>query len=196
MVRTRLLAAALVAVAVLLPSAALAAEAEIVVDAAHPIDSTSVHYFVRLTGSNGKPAEGATVTATASGPGGALMPATRLEADATEPGVYQGQLTFPEVGTWDIRFSSAEPSASVRYQQALTADAGAAGAGVASAAGDSSGSGGSGAAVAVALAVGLLAVGGAGMGLWARSRRRTPTSAPLDPDPALATSESGPPPPT
>jgi hypothetical protein len=180
MVRTRLLAVALGAAAVLLLSAAQASEAEIVVDAAHPIDATSVHYYVRVTGSDCAPVEGSTVTATASGPGGAVVPATQLEADATDPGVYQGPLTFPEVGTWEIRFSSDEPSASVDYEQELSADAGDA-ADEAGATDDSDGGGGSGTGVAIALGIGLLAVGGVTAWLWARSRRRTPESAPIPP---------------
>ena len=72
-------------------------------------------------------ATGATVTATATGPGGATagpVPLSRLDEDSS---VYGGDLTVPQPGSWQVQVTSTEPtaeaSATVAVAQATTTTA-------------------------------------------------------------------------
>ncbi len=78
----------------------------------------SVNYLVGLVYANDDDlVEGATVTAVATGPGGArTAPVTFTPAG---PGRYQGTVTFPGPGRWTVVFSSADPVAEARTQEEL-----------------------------------------------------------------------------
>jgi hypothetical protein len=72
-------------------------------------------------------ATGATVTATATGPGGATAgpaPLSRLDEDSS---VYGGDLTVPQPGSWQVQVTSTEPAAeassTVEVAQATTTTA-------------------------------------------------------------------------
>jgi hypothetical protein len=81
------------------------------VEAAHPT-STGVHFIVRLTYQNdGDPVSGATVTATAVGPDG--QETDPVELSPSDAGGYQGPVDMPEPGEWTVRFTSADPPATL-----------------------------------------------------------------------------------
>ena len=95
-------------------------EADLVVTSAQPVDDTTVDYAVRLTFRNdGHGARGATVTAVAEGPAGAVAPVA-LQPGSQE-GDYQGRIAFPAGGSWQVRFTSVSPQATVVQAQEITA---------------------------------------------------------------------------
>jgi hypothetical protein len=111
----------LLTVAVVAPGAPAAAHDEVGVLAgeyvADPPASPAGVYRVRLTYENdGHPAEGATVTMTASdGAGGAVGPTPMGEVDLGE---YEAAMTFPHAGSWTVSVVADAPAATL--EQALT----------------------------------------------------------------------------
>lgn len=102
------------------PAQAHDEEADLVVTSAEPVDGTSVKYAVRLTFRNdGHGAGGATVTAVAEGAGGNVAPVAL--APAAEEGNYEGTVTFPAPGSWQVRFTAVSPQATVVQAQEVTA---------------------------------------------------------------------------
>jgi hypothetical protein len=85
--------------------------------AAEPPDSPEGTFRVRLTYQNdGHPAEGATVTMTASdGTGGVVGP---LPMHAVDVGEYEAAVAFPHAGTWTVSVVAEAPAATL--EQPLT----------------------------------------------------------------------------
>jgi hypothetical protein len=172
------------------------------VEAAHPT-STGVHFIVRLTYQNdGDPVSGATVTATAVGPGG--QETDPVELSPSDAGGYQGPVDMPEPGEWTVRFRSADPPATL--EQATEIPEAASGDETGGEAGGTpatdegfapaeDGTGGSGAAgeddsgsdglpVLLIVAAAVVAVGGLFTGLRIVRRTHPATPDPIPPAPA------------
>jgi hypothetical protein len=115
--------AALAAAGLLLGPAAAAQEGRgiITLEATHPA-GTSVHFIVRVTSaSDGRPAAGAVVTATAvDGDGTQLPPVTLAPADGD--GRYANAIDFGSPGTWTVRFASVNPTGTAEVTQTVEAD--------------------------------------------------------------------------
>lgn len=80
----------------------------------------TVEYVTRLTFvSDGHPADEATVTVTATGPGTVAPVALAPQGD----GNYTGTVTFPAAGTWTVVLESTNPTARVEQTQVVADDA-------------------------------------------------------------------------
>jgi hypothetical protein len=116
--------AALAAAGLLLAPAAGAQQGEGIInlEAAHPA-GTSVHFIVRVTWENdGHPATDAVVTATARDSDGAeLTPVTLAPID--DEGRYANAIDFGSPGTWTVRFTSSEPTATSEVMATVEAPA-------------------------------------------------------------------------
>lgn len=105
------------------PAAAHDDQAALAVTAVRPVDRSTVEYAVRVTYVNdGEGAAGATVTAVAQGPAGAAVPPVALEPGPTE-GDYQGRISFPSGGAWEVRFTSVSPAATLVQPQRVAFEA-------------------------------------------------------------------------
>jgi hypothetical protein len=102
------------------PAGAQQAEGMINLEAAHPA-GTSVHYIVRVTReSDGHPATDSVVTATARGSDGTeLTPVTLAPID--DQGRYANAVDFGSPGTWTVRFTSIDPSATAEVTATVEA---------------------------------------------------------------------------
>jgi hypothetical protein len=183
--------AALAAAGLLLapPAGAQQSEGIINLEAAHPA-GTSVHFIVRITWENdGHPATDAVVTATARGSDGTeLTPVTLAPID--DEGRYANAIDFGSPGTWMVRFTSSEPTAT--SEVTATVDATAAGGGTgggdeggfapadddtgASATSSSNDAGDSGMPIWLVVAAAVVVFGGALLGLRTVRRYRTEAS--------------------
>jgi hypothetical protein len=179
---------ALAAAGLLLGPAAGAQEGRgiITLEATHPA-GTSVHFIVRVTSaSDGRPATGAVVTATAvDSDGTRLTPVTLAPADSD--GRYANAIDFGSPGTWTVRFASTNPTGSseVTAQVTQTGEAGGTGGSDSGgafapadddtgASGAASGSGnGGGMPVWLIVAAAVVAFGGAFLGLRTVRRYRS-----------------------
>lgn len=84
---------------------------------ADPPDSPQGTYRVRLTYENdGHPAEGATVTMSATDGGGGVVGPTPMSA--VDVGEYEAAVTFPNPGAWTVTVVATTPAAT--FEQALT----------------------------------------------------------------------------
>lgn len=137
------------------------------VEQTHP-SSTSVHYIVELTEAGGSPVDGATVTATPTGPDGTQ--GAPVDLSAAGEGQYQGTVQLSESGTWTVQFASTNPSAVLEHTQEMPAEAESA---------DDDGGGGS--AVVLILAAVFLAVVAAIAGWIWFTRQREPVDDPVGP---------------
>ena len=115
-VRGLLLAALALATVLSTSAAARAGDAEITVTQAHPLES-STHYFVSLTGPDGEPVAGSSMTATPIGPDGAERAAVTMEESSG--GEFQGAVPMPEPGTWRVRFTTTDPATSTEATQVV-----------------------------------------------------------------------------
>jgi hypothetical protein len=95
-------------------------EAVITVDQAHPA-SGATHYYVTVIAAGGEPVDGASVTATPIAPDGTQGEAVTLDADGG--GVYQGLVPMPSPGSWTIRFTSTNPSATIDHTEVVEGEA-------------------------------------------------------------------------
>ena len=183
--------AALAAAGLLLapPAGAQQSEGIINLEAAHPA-GTSVHFIVRITWENdGHPATDAVVTATARGSDGTeLTPVTLAPID--DEGRYANAIDFGSPGTWMVRFTSSEPTAT--SEVTATVDATTAGGGSgggdeggfapadddtgASATSSSDDAGDGGMPVWLVVAAAVVVFGGAFLGLRTVRRYRTEAS--------------------
>jgi hypothetical protein len=183
--------AALAAAGLLLapPAGAQQSEGIINLEAAHPA-GTSVHFIVRITWENdGHPATDAVVTATARGSDGTeLTPVTLAPID--EEGRYANAIDFGSPGTWMVRFTSSEPTATSEIT--ATVDAPTAGGGTgggdeggfapadddtgASATSSPNDAGDSGMPIWLVVAAAVVVFGGAFLGLRTVRRYRTEAS--------------------
>jgi hypothetical protein len=181
--------AALAAAGLLLapPAGGQQSEGIINLEAAHPA-GTSVHFIVRVTWENdGHPATDAVVTATArDGDGRELTPVTLAPID--DEGRYANAIDFGSPGTWMVRFTSSEPTAT--SEVTATVEATAAGGGDSgeggfapadddtgtSAASSSDDAGGSGMPIWLVVAAAVVVFGGAFLGLRTVRRYRTEAS--------------------
>lgn len=100
------------------PAGAQEGEATISVEQSHP-STSSVHYVVQVT-EGGEPVEGATVTATATGPDG--TPGEPVTLSPGTDGQYQGNVELSESGTWTVRFESTNPTGSLEHVQEMPAE--------------------------------------------------------------------------
>jgi hypothetical protein len=116
--------AALAAAGLLLgpPAGAQQGEGMISLEAAHPA-GTSVHFIVRVTWENdGHPATDSVVTATARGSDGTeLTPVTLAPID--DEGRYANAIDFESPGTWMVRFTSSDPTATAEVTATVEAAA-------------------------------------------------------------------------
>ena len=175
---------ALAAAGLLLGPAAGAQEGRgiITLEATHPA-GTSVHFIVRVTSaSDGRPAAGAVVTATAVGSDGTrLTPVTLAPAD--NDGRYANAIDFGSPGTWTVRFASVNPTGATEVTQTVEADGAGSDSGDSGAAfapaddntgasGAASGDGG-GMPVWLIVAAAVVAFGGAFLGLRTVRRYRS-----------------------
>jgi hypothetical protein len=116
--------AALAAAGLLLgqPAGAQQGEGMINLEAAHPA-GTSVHFIVRVTWENdGHPATDSIVTATARGRDGTeLTPVTLAPID--DAGRYANAIDFGSSGTWMVRFTSVDPTATAEVTATVEAAA-------------------------------------------------------------------------
>jgi hypothetical protein len=116
--------AALAAAGLLLgpPAGAQQGEGMISLEAAHPA-GTSVHFIVRVTWENdGHPATDSVVTATARGSDGTeLTPVTLAPID--DEGRYANAIDFGAPGTWMVRFTSSDPTATAEVTATVEAAA-------------------------------------------------------------------------
>ena len=116
--------AALAAAGLLLgqPAGAQQGEGMINLEAAHPA-GTSVHFIVRVTWeNNGHPATDSIVTATATGSDGTeLTPVTLAPID--DEGRYANAIDFGSSGTWMVRFTSVDPTATAEVTATVKATA-------------------------------------------------------------------------
>ncbi|MCX7619568.1 MAG: FixH family protein [Acidimicrobiales bacterium] len=87
-----------------------------VVDA-QPVGANANRYTVELLWADGHPADDATITAVAEGPGQKVGPVT-MTASAPN-GRYEAVITFPAPGEWTVRFTSVTPLASLAYPQTV-----------------------------------------------------------------------------
>jgi hypothetical protein len=103
-------------------------EGSMTITKAEPTSPTSIRVEAGLVYANDDDiATGATVTASATGPGGATVapvPLSRLDEDSS---VYGGDLTVPQPGSWQVQVTStgpaAEASATVEVAQATATTA-------------------------------------------------------------------------
>lgn len=95
-------------------------EAVITVDQAHPA-SGATHYYVTVIAAGGEPVEGASVTATPIAPDGTQGEAVTFDSDGG--GVYQGLVPMPSPGSWTIRFTSTNPSATIDHTEVVEGEA-------------------------------------------------------------------------
>jgi hypothetical protein len=171
------------------PAGAQQSEGIINLEAAHPA-GTSVHFIVRITWeTDGHPATDAIVTATARGSDGTeLTPVTLAPID--DEGRYANAIDFGSPGTWMVRFTSSEPTAT--SEVTATVDATAAGGGTgggdeggfapadddtgASATSSSNDAGDSGMPIWLVVAAAVVVFGGAFLGLRTVRRYRTEAS--------------------
>jgi hypothetical protein len=116
--------AALVAAGLLLglPAGAQQGEGIINLEAAHPA-GTSVHFIVRVTWeSDGHPATDSVVTAAARGSDGTKLPPVTL-APVDDEGRYANAIDFGSPGTWMVRFTSSDPTATTEVTATVEAAA-------------------------------------------------------------------------
>jgi hypothetical protein len=184
--------AALAAAGLLLgpPAGAQQGEGIINLEAAHPA-GTSVHFIVRVTWENdGHPATDSVVTATARGRDGTeLTPVTLAPID--DEGRYAGAIDFGSPGTWMVRFTSSDPTATAEVTATVEAAAATGGDGGdggeggfaaadddtgASAASSSNDAGDSGMPIWLIVAAAVVVFGGAFLGLRTVRRYRTEAS--------------------
>jgi hypothetical protein len=182
--------AALAAAGLLLgpPAGAQQGEGIINLEAAHPA-GTSVHYIVRVTRErDGHPATDSVVTATATGSDGTeLTPVTLAPID--DEGRYANAIDFGSPGTWTVRFTSVDPTATAEVTATVeaTAAGGSSDGGEggfapadddtgASAASSSNDAGDSGMPIWLVLAAAVVVFGGAFLGLRTVRRYRTEAS--------------------
>jgi hypothetical protein len=180
--------AALAAAGLLLgpPAGAQQGEGIINLEAAHPA-GTSVHFIVRVTWENdGHPATDSVVTATARGSDGTeLTPVTLAPID--DEGRYANAIDFGSPGTWMVRFTSSDPTATAEVTATVEAaatggDGGEGGFAVAdddtgaSAASSSNDAGDSGMPIWLIAAAAVVVFGGAFLGLRTVRRYRTEAS--------------------
>lgn len=91
----------------------------LVVEGAHPVSPTAIHYVVRLTWSgDNHPAEQAYVTATVVDLTGQSKPVPFYPYD--RDGRYAGTVEVPGPGLWTIRFTSASPAVTVDHPELVT----------------------------------------------------------------------------
>jgi hypothetical protein len=172
------------------PVGAQQSEGIINLEAAHPA-GTSVHYIVRVTReSDGRPATDSVVTATARGSDGTeLTPVTLAPID--DQGRYANAIDFGSPGTWTVRFTSVDPTATAEVTatvDATTAGGGGSGGGDeggfapadddtgASAASSSDDAGDSGMPIWLVVAAAVVVFGGAFLGLRTVRRYRKEAS--------------------
>jgi len=180
--------AALAAAGLLLgpPAGAQQGEGIINLEAAHPA-GTSVHFIVRVTWENdGHPATDSVVTATARGSDGTeLTPVTLAPID--DAGRYANAIDFGSPGTWMVRFTSSDPTATAEVTATVEAaatggDGGEGGFAAAdddtgaSAASSSNDAGDSGMPIWLIVAAAVVVFGGAFLGLRTVRRYRTEAS--------------------
>ena len=184
--------AALAAAGLLLgpPAGAQQGEGIINLEAAHPA-GTSVHFIVRVTWENdGHPATDSVVTATARGSDGTeLTPVTLAPID--DEGRYANAIDFGSPGTWMVRFTSSDPTATAEVTATVEAaaatgegggDGGEGGFAAAdddtgaSAASSSNDAGDSGMPIGLVVAAAVVVFGGAFLGLRTVRRYRTEAS--------------------
>jgi hypothetical protein len=184
--------AALAAAGLLLgpPAGAQQGEGIINLEAAHPA-GTSVHFIVRVTWENdGHPATDSVVTATARGSDGTeLTPVTLAPID--DEGRYANAIDFGSPGTWMVRFTSSDPTATAEVTATVEAaaatgegggDGGEGGFAAAdddtgaSAASSSNDAGDSGMPIWLIVAAAVVVFGGAFLGLRTVRRYRTEAS--------------------
>jgi hypothetical protein len=184
--------AALAAAGLLLgpPAGAQQGEGIINLEAAHPA-GTSVHFIVRVTWENdGHPATDSVVTATARGRDGTeLTPVTLAPID--DEGRYADAIDFGSPGTWMVRFTSSDPTATAEVTATVEAAAATGGDGGdggeggfaaadddtgASAASSSNDAGDSGMPIWLIVAAAVVVFGGAFLGLRTVRRYRTEAS--------------------
>jgi hypothetical protein len=171
------------------PAGAQRSEGIINLEAAHPA-GTSVHYIVRVTReSDGHPATDSVVTATARGSDGTELTPVRL-APIDDQGRYANAIDFGSSGTWTVRFTSVDPTATAEVT--TTVDAATAGGGSgggdeggfapadddtgASATSSSNGTGDGGMPIWLVVAAAVVVFGGAFLGLRTVRRYRTEAS--------------------
>jgi hypothetical protein len=172
------------------PAGAQQGEGIINLEAAHPA-GTSVHFIVRVTWENdGHPATDSVVTATARGRDGTeLTPVTLAPID--DEGRYADAIDFGSPGTWMVRFTSSDPTATAEVTATVEAaaptggDGGDGGEGGfaaadddtgASAASSSNDAGDSGMPIWLIVAAAVVVFGGAFLGLRTVRRYRTEAS--------------------
>jgi hypothetical protein len=172
------------------PAGAQQGEGIINLEAAHPA-GTSVHFIVRVTWENdGHPATDSVVTATARGRDGTeLTPVTLAPID--DEGRYAGAIDFGSPGTWMVRFTSSDPTATAEVTATVEAAAATGGDGGdggeggfaaadddtgASAASSSNDAGDSGMPIWLIVAAAVVVFGGAFLGLRTVRRYRTEAS--------------------
>jgi hypothetical protein len=180
--------AALAAAGLLLgpPAGAQQGEGMINLEAAHPA-GTSVHYIVRVTWEDdGHPASDSVVTAAARGSDGTeLTPVTLAPID--DDGRYANAIDFGSPGSWIVRFTSVDPTATAEVTATVEATAvgGDGGEGGfapadddtgASAASSSNDAGDSGMPIWLVVAAAVVVFGGAFLGLRTVRRYRTEAS--------------------
>ena len=180
--------AALAAAGLLLgpPAGAQQGEGIVNLEAAHPA-GTSVHFIVRVTWENdGHPATDSVVTATARGSDGTeLTPVTLAPID--DEGRYANAIDFGSPGTWMVRFTSSDPTATAEVTATVEAaatggDGGEGGFAAAdddtgaSAASSSNDAGDSGMPIWLIVAAAVVVFGGAFLGLRTVRRYRTEAS--------------------
>jgi hypothetical protein len=156
-------------------------------EAAHPA-GTSVHFIVRVTWENdGHPATDSVVTATARGSDGTeLTPVTLAPID--DDGRYANAIDFGSPGTWMVRFTSVDPTATAEVTATVEAAAATGGDGGeggfapadddtgASATSSSNDAGDSGMPIWLVVAAAVVVFGGAFLGLRTVRRYRTEAS--------------------
>jgi YtkA-like len=113
--RIRIAAVALIAAGVALvavsPAFAHSDQGTMTAEVRPGADPTTVTARARVVFANdGHPASEATVTVTATGPGGAQAGPTTL--NRVDEGEYEAALTLPAAGEWTLQFTAANPAAS------------------------------------------------------------------------------------
>lgn len=101
------------------PGVASAHEGEgvLVVESQGPADGLDMAYVVRLTWEDdGHAAFDATITATAIAADGTPQTPVPLEP-VDQDGRYTATLTYPEAGTWTVRFTSVTPAATTELAE-------------------------------------------------------------------------------
>jgi hypothetical protein len=169
------------------PAGAQQGEGMISLEAAHPA-GTSVHFIVRVTWENdGHPATDSVVTATARGSDGTERTPVTL-APIDDEGRYANAIDFGAPGTWMVRFTSSDPTATAEVTATVEAAAATGGDGGeggfapadddtgASAASSSDDAGDSGMPIWLIVAAAVVVFGGAFLGLRTVRRYRTEAS--------------------